>query len=192
MKQLQMVNALVKRATRGDLGAFDLLVLKYQHRIFRGVGNYVSDFHEVQDITQESFVKAFQNINKFRGESSFYTWLHRIAINTAKNYLVSSRSRRLRQVSDLNEDSGLESEKMLDLDTPDRIIHEQEVAMVIQKTLDTLSADLRTAIMLREFDGLSYESIAEIMSCPVGTVRSRIFRAREAIDNELKSLINFG
>lgn len=181
---------LVKRVQKGDKHAFDLLVLKYQHKIFGLVGRYVHDSSEVQDVAQEAFIKAYRAIGRFRGESAFYTWLYRIAINTAKNYLVS-RSRRPPdtdvEVGDAEyfESSG----KLRENDSPEQELFKEELETEIYAAIEQLPEDLRTAIMLREFDGMSYEQIAEIMQCPVGTVRSRIFRAREAIDNRICEML---
>jgi RNA polymerase sigma-70 factor (ECF subfamily) len=163
---------LVERVQRGDKRAFDLLVLKYQHKILGLIVRFVHDTHEAQDVAQEAFIKAYRALGNFRGDSAFYTWLYRIAINTAKNYLVS-RGRR-------PPDSDVSSEGALLRD---------EIEGTVHRTIQQLPEDLRTALTLREFDGLSYEDIASVMQCPVGTVRSRIFRAREAIDKALQPLL---
>ena len=181
---------LVARAQRGDTRAFDLLVLKYQHRIFGLVGRYVSDADEVQDVAQEAFIKAFRALPRFRGDSAFYTWLYRIAINTAKNYLVS-RSRRPPS-SDVDPEDAEHYESaggLHEIATPENALFGAELKAVVEQAISALPDDLRTAVTLREFDGLSYEDIADIMDCPVGTVRSRIFRAREAIDSRVKEQI---
>jgi len=174
---------LVARVQKGDSRAFDLLVLKYQHKIFGLISRYVRDADEVQDVAQEAFIKAYRALPNFRGDSAFYTWLYRIAINTAKNYLVS-RSRRppgtdveLEDAEYHESGSGLR-----DIENPENALFGAELKAVVEGAISALPEDLRTAITLREFDGLSYEDIADIMGCPVGTVRSRIFRAREAID----------
>lgn len=174
---------LVAKVQKGDSRAFDLLVLKYQHRIFGLISRYVRDADEVQDVAQEAFIKAYKALPNFRGESAFYTWLYRIAINTAKNYLVS-RSRRppgtdieLEDAEYFDSGGGLR-----DIENPENALFGAELKAVVEGAISALPEDLRTAITLREFDGLSYEDIADIMDCPVGTVRSRIFRAREAID----------
>ncbi len=182
---------LVVRVQEGDKRAFDLLVLKYQHKVHAIVGRFVRDTDEVADVVQEAFIKAYRALPKFRGESQFYTWLYRIAVNTAKNYLVS-RSRR-QPGSDVDIDdaeyySG--SEYLKDLGTPENQLFRDELESVIVKSIAELPEDLRTAVTLREYEGLSYEEIAEIMECPVGTVRSRIFRARESIDAVVGKLIN--
>lgn len=181
---------LVVRVQNGDKTAFDLLVRKYQHRIAKLVSRYVSDRAEVEDVTQEAFIKAFRAIKGFRGESAFYTWLYRIAINTAKNYLVA-QGRRLPS-TDLEVEEAEASEvssTLRDAATPERQLLADEIARTVERVMISLPEDLRTAVTLREIDGLSYEEIAEIMDCPIGTVRSRIFRAREAIDKELRPLL---
>lgn len=181
---------LVVRVQKGDKGAFDLLVRKYQHRIAKLVSRYVRDRTEIEDVTQEAFIKAFRAIKGFRGESAFYTWLYRIAINTAKNYLVS-QGRRL-PTSDLETEEAEAVEvgtNLRDATTPERQMLAGEIGEAVERVLARLPDDLRTAITLREIEGLSYEEIAGIMECPVGTVRSRIFRAREAIDIELRPLL---
>lgn len=174
---------LVERVQAGDKRAFDLLVLKYQHKITSLVGRYVKDHHEAMDVTQEAFIKAYRALKNFRGDSQFYTWLYRIAINTAKNYLVSKGRRPPDQDVDADEqaDYGF-AEQMTDAETPENLLSRDELQEKVFATLESLPDDLKTALSLREFEGLSYEQIAEIMDCPVGTVRSRIFRAREAID----------
>ena len=180
---------LVKRVQHGDQRAFDLLVLKYQHKIQSLVGRYVREA-DVQDVAQEAFIKAFRAIKNFRAESAFYTWLYRIAVNTAKNHLVS-RSRRPPDTDvDVHESDEYAGENVLyDIETPQNQLQASEVESAVRHALDELPNDLRTAVTLREFDGLSYEAIAEIMECPVGTVRSRIFRAREAIDKAVRPLM---
>ena len=182
---------LVVRVQEGDKRAFDLLVLKYQHKVHAIVGRFVRDTDEVADVVQEAFIKAYRALPKFRGESQFYTWLYRIAVNTAKNYLVS-RSRRPPgsdvDIDDAEYYSG--SEYLKDLGTPENQLFRDELESVIVKSIAELPEDLRTAVTLREYEGLSYEEIAEIMECPVGTVRSRIFRARESIDEFVCKLIN--
>lgn len=181
---------LVVRVQSGDKSAFDLLVIKYQHKVMKLVSRYIRDSAEVEDVTQEAFIKAYRALANFRGDSAFYTWLYRIAINTAKNFLVS-RGRR-----PPSSDIEVETAEVLDgaaslreNATPERNLLRDEIAKTVQKAIETLPEDLRTAITLREIDGLSYEDIAQVMTCPIGTVRSRIFRAREAIDSELRPLI---
>ncbi|MFV0477270.1 MAG: RNA polymerase sigma factor RpoE [Parahaliea sp.] len=181
---------LVAKVQKGDARAFDVLVLKYQHKILGLISRYVHDHDEVQDVAQEAFIKAYRALPNFRGESAFYTWLYRIAINTAKNHLVS-RSRRPPgsdvEVEDAEYYEG--GEALRDIETPEAALYGAELKMVVDRAIKELPDDLRTAVTLREFDGLSYEDIAEIMDCPVGTVRSRIFRAREAIDKQVRQQI---
>ncbi len=182
---------LVERVQKGDKRAFDMLVIKYQHKIYSIIGRYVRDQAEVQDVAQEAFIKAYRALDKFRGESAFYTWLYRIAINTAKNHLVS-RSRRP-PASDVEVDeaefySG--SDLLKDADTPESNLLCAEIQKAVDGAIRELPEDLRSAVTLREMEGLSYEDIAAIMDCPVGTVRSRIFRAREAIDKTIQPLLS--
>ena len=187
-KEIDM--ALVERVQRGDKSAYDLLVLKYQHKIGHLVSRYVHDAHESQDVTQEAFIKAYRGLKNFRGDSAFYTWLYRIAINTAKNHLVTMS----RKISDTGIDAA-DAEQyegggaLRDNATPERVMVTEQIARVVQESIEALPDDLRTAIRLREFEGMSYEEIALAMDCPIGTVRSRIFRAREAIDNNLEPLL---
>ena len=181
---------LVERVQRGDKRAFDLLVLKYQHKILSLVTRFVRDPHEAQDVAQEAFIKAYRALPNFRGESAFYTWLYRIAINTAKNQLAS-RNRKPREVDASVEDVEFyEGEHALkDIDSPERLLLRDEIEATVNQSIQQLPEDLRMALTLREFEGLSYEDIAEVMQCPVGTVRSRIFRAREAVDKALQPLL---
>ena len=182
---------LVERVQKGDKRAFDLLVLKYQHKIISVVGRYINDSHEVYDVVQEAFIKAYRALGNFRGDSQFYTWLYRIAINTAKNYLVS-RGRRPPftdvDVEDAEHYSG--ADMLRDVDTPENNLFRDELKQAIDLAMAKLPEDLRTAVTLREMEGLSYEEIAEVMDCPVGTVRSRIFRARDAIDRHIAPLMD--
>ncbi len=182
---------LVARVQKGDSRAFDLLVLKYQHRIFGLISRYVHDADEVQDVAQEAFIKAYRALPKFRGESAFYTWLYRITINTAKNYLVS-RSRRPPgsdvEIEDAEYYAG--GGILHEIETPESALFGEELKAVVEQAIRGLPEDLRTAVTLREFDGLTYEDIAEVMDCPVGTVRSRIFRAREAIDCQVRKQLD--
>jgi len=181
---------LVARVQRGDKCAFDLLVLKYQHRIVKLVSRYVRNPADALDVTQEAFIKAYRALGNFRGESAFYTWLYRIAINTAKNHL-SALGRRPREGDVYGADGEPISldELQSDGDTPEKSLLVDEIKQTILKTMAALPEDLRTAITLREIEGLSYEEIADAMDCPIGAVRSRIFRAREALDAQLKPLI---
>lgn len=184
---------LVARVQKGDTRAFDLLVLKYQHKIFALISRYVRDADEVQDVAQEAFIKAYRALPNFRGDSAFYTWLYRIAINTAKNYLVS-RSRRPPGTDVELEDAEYHDSAggLREIENPENALFGAELKAVVDGAIAALPEDLRTAITLREFDGLSYEDIADIMDCPVGTVRSRIFRAREAIDGLVKKQMGGG
>ena len=179
---------LVARAQQGDKGAFDLLVRKYQYRVVKLVSRYVSD-SEAQDVAQEAFIKAYRALRGFRGNSAFYTWVYRIAINTAKNHLVARNRRPADQDIDVA-DAELygHTERLSHSDTPEAVLLGEEVQEVVLRAINTLPSDLRTAIMLREIEGLSYEEIAEVMECPIGTVRSRIFRARSAIEDTLRPL----
>jgi len=189
----QLDEDLVLRVQRGDKSAFDFLVIKYQHRIIQLVNRYVKDPSEAQDVAQEAFIKAYRALGNFRGDSAFYTWLYRIAINTAKNYLVSRSRRNSDYQVDIQDAEVFENAPQLQgMETPERHLLNQEIIDTIQEAIDKLPEDMRTAIMLREFEGMSYEEIAEAMDCPVGTVRSRIFRAREAIDNKLNPLLEHG
>lgn len=182
---------LVARVQKGDKRAFDLLVIKYQHKVAAIVSRYIYDREEVKDIVQEAFIKAYRAIGSFRGDSQFYTWLYRIAVNTAKNFLVS-RSRRPPasdvEVADAEYFSG--ADKLRDVASPENLAFRDELQEVVDNAIQALPEDLRTAVTLRELDGLSYEDIASVMDCPVGTVRSRIFRAREAIDKQVKALFD--
>jgi RNA polymerase sigma-70 factor (ECF subfamily) len=182
---------LVARVQRGDKAAFDLLVRKYQHKIAKLVSRYVRDRAEVEDVTQEAFIKAYRALRGFRGESAFYTWLYRIAINTAKNYLVAQGRRPLTAEVEPEDAEAMASEhaNVTELLTPERSMLVDEIARTVEQAIAALPEDLRTAITLREIEGLSYDDIAVAMDCPIGTVRSRIFRAREAIDNELRPLL---
>jgi len=179
---------LVLRVQQGDKNAFDLLVIKYQQKIMSLISRYVHDADEVQDVAQEAFIKAYRALPGFRGDSAFYTWLYRIAINTAKNHLVSRSRRPPGSDVDLEDAQYIESADALrDRESPEAALFGEELRTTVNKALDALPDDLRTAVTLREFDGLSYEEIAEVMDCPVGTVRSRIFRAREAIDRSVQA-----
>ncbi|MET0536042.1 MAG: RNA polymerase sigma factor RpoE [Steroidobacter sp.] len=182
---------LVRRVQAGDQTAFNLLVLKYQHRVLKLVGRFVNDQAEAEDVAQEAFLKAYRALASFRGDSAFYTWLYRIAINTAKNALVSQRRRPVDFDLDLQDPDQYERQaKLKEADTPEGVLLTDEIRAVVEQAMAELPEDLRTAIVLRELEGLSYEEIAEAMDCPVGTVRSRIFRAREAIDKKLKPLLD--
>jgi RNA polymerase sigma-70 factor (ECF subfamily) len=183
---------LVERVQRGDKAAFDLLVVKYQRKIFRLLSRLIRDTAEIEDVAQEAFVKAYRALPNFRGDSAFYTWLYRIAINTAKNYLVSQGRRAPTSTQADVEDAETfdDGDHLRDLNTPDSMLVTKQVAEAVNRAIDQLPEDLRTAIVLRELEGLSYEEIAESMQCPIGTVRSRIFRAREAIALELRPILD--
>lgn len=181
---------LVLRVQKGDKHAFDLLVVKYQHKILSIISRYIKDSSEMQDIAQEAFIKAYRAIGNFRGDSAFYTWIYRIAINTAKNHLVS-RGRRP-PATDVDAEEAeyyAGGESMRDLSSPENQLMKDQLEQTVNKAINDLPEDLRTAVTLREMEGLSYEEIAEVMGCPVGTVRSRIFRAREAIDRHIEPLL---
>ena len=181
---------LVDRVLSGNKNAFNLLVLRYQHRVSALIGRFVHDQHEVEDVCQEAFIKAYRALPLFRGDSAFYTWLYRIAVNTAKNYLVS-RSRRP-PANDVDVDEAEISEfgaGLREIENPESKLATDKLKQAIDEAIEDLPEDLRTAFTLREFSGLSYEDITEVMDCPVGTVRSRIFRAREAIDKKIRGLL---
>ena len=190
MSEAQVDQLLVERVQQGDKHAFDLLINKYQHRIVSLVSRYVSDHAEALDVSQEAFIKAYRAIGKFRGDSAFYTWLYRIAINTAKNWLVAQKRRP--PASDIDaadaEQYDMDS-RLKDKGTPEHELMRDEIKQMVYNTIAQLPDDLRTAIMLREMEGMSYDDIAITMDCPIGTVRSRIFRAREAIDEKLRPLV---
>lgn len=190
MGEAQVDQLLVERVQKGERAAFDLLIRKYQHRIVSLVSRYVGDPSEAQDVAQEAFIKAYRALPRFRGDSAFYTWLYRIAINTAKNWLVA-RNRRP-PASDIDavdaEQYDIDS-RLKDRGTPENELLREEIESTVFAAIAELPEDLRTAIMLREMDGMSYEEIATTMECPIGTVRSRIFRAREAIDEQLRPLL---
>lgn len=181
---------LVRRVQRGDKRAFDILVRKYQHKIVNLISRYVKDPSETQDVAQEAFLKAYRALPRFRGESAFYTWLYRIAINTAKNFLVAKTRRPPDGDVDSREAEQFDGPSALkELATPENFLLKDEIEQVVKQAIADLPEDLRTAITLRELEGLSYEEIAQTMACPVGTVRSRIFRAREAIEQRLAPLL---
>ena len=186
---------LVERAQQGDKQAFDLLVVKYQRKLARLLSQFIRDSTEVEDVTQEAFIKAYRALPSFRGDSAFYTWLYRIGINTAKNFLVAQGRRAPTTTAGFdNEDAeGFEEASQLrEMNTPESELTSKQIAHTVNQTLEELPEELRTAITLREIEGLSYEEIAVIMNCPIGTVRSRIFRAREAIAEKLRPLLGTG
>ncbi|MEH6550202.1 MAG: RNA polymerase sigma factor RpoE [Pseudomonadales bacterium] len=182
--------ALVKRVQKGDKRAYDLLVIKYQHKVMGVISRYVRERADMEDVAQEAFIKAYRALPNFRGDSAFYTWLYRIAINTAKNWLVAQGRRPPSTDVDVADAEYFEGDSALkDIENPENALFGQELKAVVDAAIKELPDDLRTAVTLREFDGLSYEEIAEVMGCPVGTVRSRIFRAREAIDSCVAPLL---
>ncbi|WP_022952289.1 RNA polymerase sigma factor RpoE [Leucothrix mucor] len=182
---------LVKRVQAGDMSAFDVLVLKYQQKVINLVNRYVHDPHTSMDVAQEAFIKAYRGLGNFRGESAFYTWLYRIAINTAKNHLVSKNRRMPDSDIDAQEaEQYLSADSLRDNATPEHELLKDEIHVTVMDAINALPEDLRVAITLRELEAMSYEEIAEAMECPIGTVRSRIFRAREAIEKELKPLMD--
>ena len=182
---------LVERVQRGDKKAFDILVLKYQNRLIKLIAGYLRDPDEVLDVAQEAFIKAYRALPKFRGDSAFYTWLYRIAINTAKNYLVAQGRRPPDSDIEASDAELLDSGgELRDVATPEHVLLKDEIEKTVFEAIEQLPDDLRAAVTLRELEGLSYEEIAEVMGCPIGTVRSRIFRAREAINERLKPLLD--
>ncbi|SDX91734.1 RNA polymerase sigma factor RpoE [Nitrosomonas sp. Nm33] len=186
---------LVERVQHGDKHAFDLLVIKYQRKLARLLSQFIRDAAEVEDIAQETFIKAYRALPSFRGESAFYTWLYRIGINTAKNFLVSQGRKVPTTVSEFDNEEAEnfeEAGKLREISTPESELMSKQIAQTVNESLDALPEELRTAIVLREIEGLSYEEIASIMNCPIGTVRSRIFRAREAIAEKLRPLLGTG
>ena len=186
----QADKVLVEKVKKGDKKAFDLLVLKYQQKVANIISRYIHDHSEVFDVSQETFIKAYRALPKFRGDSAFYTWLYRIATNTAKNHLAAKGRRPpMDDVEAVTAEQMDTSLRLKEQATPENLAMEAEVAKTIRQAVDDLPEDLRVAITLREMDGLSYEEIAEAMDCPIGTVRSRIFRARDAIDKKLKPLL---
>ncbi len=195
MTEADADNLLIERVKRGDMRAFEMLVVKYQRRIERLIGRMVRDTDLVQDIAQETFIRAYRALPQFRGESAFYTWLYRIAVNTAKKQLVDlKRDPLVSEGSLANSDDGDETSRveneLTDGETPEALLASKEIAGAVNAAIEALSEDLRQAITLREIEGLSYEEIAEVMNCPIGTVRSRIFRAREAIATRLRPLLD--
>jgi RNA polymerase sigma-70 factor (ECF subfamily) len=192
MRDREIDQQLVERAQRGEKQAFDLLVAKYQRKLWRLLSRFIRDPAEVEDVAQEAFIKAYRALPSFRGDSAFYTWLYRIGINTAKNYLVAMGRRAPTATGfDSEEAEGFEEgDQLRDINTPESMLMSKQIATTVNETMEELPEELRTAITLREIEGLSYEEIASIMNCPIGTVRSRIFRAREAIAAKLRPLID--
>jgi RNA polymerase sigma-70 factor (ECF subfamily) len=191
MGENEIDQALVQRVQAGEKRAFDLLVVKYQHKVTSLISRYIHDWSECQDVAQETFIRAYRALANFRGDSQFYTWLYKIAVNTAKNHLVSAGRRPptddIDAVDAVQYDGG---SRLRDTDTPEHELMRQEIERTVSATVEALPEELRMAITLREVDGMSYEEIAEAMGCPIGTVRSRIFRARDAIDQKLRPLLD--
>jgi RNA polymerase sigma-70 factor, ECF subfamily len=192
MSDRDLDRQLVERAQQGDKHAFELLVSKYQRKLSRLLSRFIRDAGEVEDVAQEAFIKAYRALPSFRGDSAFYTWLYRIGINTAKNYLVAMGRRAPTATEfDSEEAEGFDDgEQLRDINTPENVMMSKQIATTVNETMERLPEELRTAITLREIEGLSYEEIATIMNCPIGTVRSRIFRAREAIAEKLRPLLD--
>jgi RNA polymerase sigma-70 factor (ECF subfamily) len=191
MGERNLDQELVERVQRGEKAAFDILVRKYEHKLANVIGRYIRDPSEVLDVSQEAFIKAYRALPNFRGDSAFYTWIYRIAINTAKNHLVAAGRRPPRDDIEAHEAEQFESASGLkEYATPERQALQKELAGTIQDAIDELPEELRVAIVLRELEGLSYEEIATAMDCPIGTVRSRIFRARDAIEKRIRPLID--
>jgi RNA polymerase sigma-70 factor, ECF subfamily len=191
MRDREIDQQLVERAQRGDKQAFELLVTKYQRKLWRLLSRFIRDPAEVEDVAQESFIKAYRALPSFRGDSAFYTWLYRIGINTAKNYLVAMgrRAPTTTEFDSEEAESFEDGDQLRDINTPESVLMSKQIAETVNETMEERHDELRTAITLREIEGLSYEEIAGIMNCPIGTVRSRIFRAREAIAVKLRPLI---
>lgn len=191
MAEINNDKELVKKAQKGDRAAFDALVIKYQFKVVNLVTRFVKDDDEAQDVAQEAFIKAYRGLAKFRGDSAFYTWLYRIAINTAKNHLVSQSRKSPAYAVDIDDAEHMESATALkEIGTPEGKMLTSEIESTVYRVIKELPEDLKTTITLRELEGMSYEEIANVMECPVGTVRSRIFRARETIDKQLKPLLD--
>ena len=181
---------IIERVKGGDKKAYDLLVLKYQQRVINLISRFVKNHSDALDVSQETFIKAYRALPNFRGESAFYTWLYRIAVNTAKNHLTVQSRKITKSDYDVTYIEQIEGNmSLIEQTTPENLLHKDELQETVLKTIENLPEDLKSAIMLREIDGLSYEDIANVMDCPVGTVRSRIFRAREMIDNKIKPLL---
>ena len=192
MSERDIDQQLVERAQQGDKRAFELLVSKYQRKLGRLLSRFIRDADEIEDVTQEAFVKAYRALASFRGDSAFYTWLYRIGINTAKNHLASTGRRVPTSTNYDSEEAQAfdDSDQLRDLNTPENLLMSKQIAQTVNQSMDRLPEELRAAIMLREIEGMSYEDIAKIMDCPIGTVRSRIFRAREAIAEQLRPLLD--
>jgi RNA polymerase sigma-70 factor (ECF subfamily) len=184
----QLDQKLVSRVQKGDRAAFDLLLVKYQNRVASIVSRFVNNPEDIADLTQDIFIRVYRAIHTFRGDSAFYTWLYRIAINQAKSYLKKNKARSENKAHDTNEHKIANQNDGFHSETPESLISRSELAQGIENALAVMPAELSVALILREFDGLSYEEISKVMECPIGTVRSRIFRARELLDNTIKSL----
>ena len=192
MSEREIDRQLVERAQSGDKGAFDQLVAKYQRKLSRLLASFIRDPSEVEDVAQEAFIKAYRALPSFRGDSAFYTWLYRIGINTAKNYLVAQgrRAPTSTEYDSEEAESFDDGEQLRDINTPESLLLSKQIGETVNAAMEGLPEELRTAIMLRELEGMSYEEISRIMNCPIGTVRSRIFRAREAVAGKLKPLLD--
>ncbi len=192
MSEREVDQALVERAQKGEKQAFDLLVTKYQRKLGRLLSRFIRDPAEVEDVAQEAFIKAYRALPSFRGDSAFYTWLYRIGINTAKNYLVAQGRRAPTSTGFDSEEAETfeDGDQLRDINTPESLLHSKQIGETVNAAMESLPEELRTAIVLREIEGLSYEEIAKIMDCPIGTVRSRIFRAREAVAARLQPLLD--
>ena len=192
MSEREVDQALVERAQKGEKQAFDLFVMKYQRKLGRLLSRFIRDPAEVEDVAQEAFIKAYRALPSFRGDSAFYTWLYRIGINTAKNYLVAQGRRAPTSTGFDSEEAETfeDGDQLRDINTPESLLHSKQIGETVNAAMESLPEELRTAIVLREIEGLSYEEIAKIMDCPIGTVRSRIFRAREAVAARLKPLLD--
>lgn len=191
MSEREADQLLVERVQQGDKRAFELLVTKYHRKIIRLISRLIRDHAEVEDVAQDAFIKAYRALPQFRGESAFYTWLYRIAVNTAKNYLAT-QGRRPSSAGDIDNEEAetfADADQLRDINTPESMLHTKQIADTVNRAMESLPEELRVAITLREIEGLSYEEIAEAMECPIGTVRSRIFRAREAIAEKLRPLL---
>jgi RNA polymerase sigma-70 factor, ECF subfamily len=192
MSEREVDQLLVERAQKGEKRAFELLVVKYQRKLARLLSRFIRDPAEVEDVAQEAFIKAYRALPSFRGDSAFYTWLYRIGINTAKNYLVAQGRRAPTSTGFDSEEAETfdDGDQLRDINTPESLLHSKQIGETVNAAMEALPEELRTAIVLREIEGLSYEEIAQIMDCPIGTVRSRIFRAREAVAAKLKPLLD--
>ncbi|MCP5269079.1 MAG: RNA polymerase sigma factor RpoE [Zoogloeaceae bacterium] len=192
MSEREIDQLLVERAQKGEKQAFDILVAKYQRKLHRLLSRFIRDAAEVEDVAQEAFIKAYRALPSFRGDSAFYTWIYRIGINTAKNHLVAQGRRAPTSTSYDSEEAETfdDGDQLRDINTPESLLHSKQIGETVNAAMESLPEELRTAIVLREIEGMSYEEIAAAMNCPIGTVRSRIFRAREAVAAKLKPLLD--